>query len=479
MLDPSPYCLHASCSRVLSCASKLSPTPSAVPTKSATPSNPLPLARPTLSPSCPLPAPSSLPAGGDELQGVKKGIVEVADAILVNKCDGAMETPARHAAAEYRRALGLVRPKHTSLQLPGEYRQHLAAVACAPHLALPPEPDAAALRCTSGSAGLAISGSGASSVAVGATSDANEAAASVAAAAAQFRLQRSLVVEALAEQPLTGPAAEATKPLLAARAAAAAAADAAAAGTDGVSASTAAGGENGLRRVRRRTATPVPASSLPAGGSSQPAAATGSATAATGSDSADGVSSGGSSVASAADASTTSHAAPAAAEGRGHGHGSSDAPPGHHGPSFNVALWSPPVLRVSAHQPAAGDGIPALWAACEAFWRSLGGIGVLASRRQAQASSWMWGEFESQLVAAGRRSAAVRAAAGQAQADLVSGHITPRRAGRGLFAAFMGEAAGAGQPAPASPAALPAAQAVDASATAAHSVSDNAGSQHR
>jgi hypothetical protein len=416
---------------------------------------------------------------------VKKGIVEVADAILVNKCDGAMETPARHAAAEYRRALGLVRPKHTSLQLPGGYRTHLAAVACAPHLALPPEPDAAALRGASGVPAFASTGSADSSAAVGAaaaSSDANEAAAAVAAAAAQFRRQRSLVVEALAEQPLTGPAAEATKPLLAARAAAAVAAaapaDAPAAGADGVSASlsAAADDEIGLRRARRRTATSVPASLLPA--AAQPHAATGAAAAAD-LTSADGASFGGGSGAIAADASTASHAAPAGAA-EGHGHGLSSAPSGHqHGHGFNVALWSPPVLRVSAHQPAAGDGIPALWAACEAFWRSLGGIGVLASRRQAQASSWMWGEFESQLVAAGRRSAAVRAAAGQAQADLVSGHVTPRRAGRGLFAAFMAEAAGSAQLAPASPATVPDAEALGVCASAALPAPDNASSQHR
>lgn len=52
------------------------------------------------------------PAGGDELQGVKKGIVEVADAIVVNKADGDFLPSARHAAAEYRRALQLVRWKH-------------------------------------------------------------------------------------------------------------------------------------------------------------------------------------------------------------------------------------------------------------------------------------------------------------------------------------------------------------------------------
>ncbi|KAL3895103.1 MAG: hypothetical protein SGCHY_004899 [Lobulomycetales sp.] len=35
------------------------------------------------------------PGGGDELQGIKKGIVECADAILVNKSDGEMETQAK------------------------------------------------------------------------------------------------------------------------------------------------------------------------------------------------------------------------------------------------------------------------------------------------------------------------------------------------------------------------------------------------
>ena len=33
-----------------------------------------------------------LPATGDELQGVKKGINELADIILINKADGALET---------------------------------------------------------------------------------------------------------------------------------------------------------------------------------------------------------------------------------------------------------------------------------------------------------------------------------------------------------------------------------------------------
>jgi LAO/AO transport system kinase len=51
------------------------------------------------------------PAGGDELQGVKKGITEVADIVVVNKSDGALAATATHTAIEYRRAMALVRPK--------------------------------------------------------------------------------------------------------------------------------------------------------------------------------------------------------------------------------------------------------------------------------------------------------------------------------------------------------------------------------
>jgi LAO/AO transport system kinase len=50
-----------------------------------------------------------LPGAGDELQGIKRGIVEVADLLVVNKADGAMAGAANHAAAEYRHALSLLR----------------------------------------------------------------------------------------------------------------------------------------------------------------------------------------------------------------------------------------------------------------------------------------------------------------------------------------------------------------------------------
>jgi LAO/AO transport system kinase len=48
------------------------------------------------------------PGGGDELQGVKRGIVELADIAVVNKADGALLETAQHTAADYRHALHLV-----------------------------------------------------------------------------------------------------------------------------------------------------------------------------------------------------------------------------------------------------------------------------------------------------------------------------------------------------------------------------------
>jgi LAO/AO transport system kinase len=59
-----------------------------------------------------------LPGGGDELQGIKKGIVELADMIVVNKADGDMEAAARRAAAEYHAALGFLRPASASWKPP-------------------------------------------------------------------------------------------------------------------------------------------------------------------------------------------------------------------------------------------------------------------------------------------------------------------------------------------------------------------------
>lgn len=60
------------------------------------------------------------PAGGDELQGVKKGIMECADVVAVNKADGDMARQARLAALEYKRALTLIPAKHPRTEWRGE-----------------------------------------------------------------------------------------------------------------------------------------------------------------------------------------------------------------------------------------------------------------------------------------------------------------------------------------------------------------------
>jgi LAO/AO transport system kinase len=54
------------------------------------------------------------PGGGDELQGIKRGIMELADVVVVNKADGDLEPLARATATDYASALHLLRPKHPS-----------------------------------------------------------------------------------------------------------------------------------------------------------------------------------------------------------------------------------------------------------------------------------------------------------------------------------------------------------------------------
>ena len=51
------------------------------------------------------------PAGGDELQGVKRGIMEMADVIVVNKADGDLKATAMRTQADYAGALRLMRKR--------------------------------------------------------------------------------------------------------------------------------------------------------------------------------------------------------------------------------------------------------------------------------------------------------------------------------------------------------------------------------
>ncbi|XP_043918163.1 methylmalonic aciduria type A protein, mitochondrial [Protopterus annectens] len=51
------------------------------------------------------------PAGGDELQGIKRGIIEMADLVVITKADGDLLVPARRIQAEYVSALKLLRKR--------------------------------------------------------------------------------------------------------------------------------------------------------------------------------------------------------------------------------------------------------------------------------------------------------------------------------------------------------------------------------
>lgn len=52
-----------------------------------------------------------LPGGGDELQGIKRGIMELADLILVNKADGDQQAAANRTVADYQMAVHFLHPR--------------------------------------------------------------------------------------------------------------------------------------------------------------------------------------------------------------------------------------------------------------------------------------------------------------------------------------------------------------------------------
>ena len=70
----------------------------------------------------------ALTGAGDEVQGLKRGLLEVADAVLVNKADGAGQAPAEIFAGELRAALGLLRPRGAP---------HVAAISAVSQLGVP------------------------------------------------------------------------------------------------------------------------------------------------------------------------------------------------------------------------------------------------------------------------------------------------------------------------------------------------------
>lgn len=59
-----------------------------------------------------------LPGGGDDLQGIKRGIMELADLVLVNKADGDRVAAANHSASDYIHALKLLHPRSRDWHVP-------------------------------------------------------------------------------------------------------------------------------------------------------------------------------------------------------------------------------------------------------------------------------------------------------------------------------------------------------------------------
>ena len=55
------------------------------------------------------------PGAGDDLQGIKRGIMELADLVLVTKADGDLVAAAERARSDYAGAVGLLQPCHAGL----------------------------------------------------------------------------------------------------------------------------------------------------------------------------------------------------------------------------------------------------------------------------------------------------------------------------------------------------------------------------
>jgi LAO/AO transport system kinase len=58
------------------------------------------------------------PGSGDALQGIKRGIIEMADIVIVNKADGNLLSAARESAGHYKRALAFIKNKMSEWSCP-------------------------------------------------------------------------------------------------------------------------------------------------------------------------------------------------------------------------------------------------------------------------------------------------------------------------------------------------------------------------
>ena len=58
------------------------------------------------------------PSAGDELQGIKRGIIELSDILVVNKSDGNLEASSRSTVLDYKNALKLLKPRIKNWRVP-------------------------------------------------------------------------------------------------------------------------------------------------------------------------------------------------------------------------------------------------------------------------------------------------------------------------------------------------------------------------
>ena len=58
------------------------------------------------------------PGAGDQLQGIKRGIIEVADILVVNKSDGDLKSSSRNTVLDYKNALKLLKPRTKDWSVP-------------------------------------------------------------------------------------------------------------------------------------------------------------------------------------------------------------------------------------------------------------------------------------------------------------------------------------------------------------------------
>ena len=94
------------------------------------------------------------------------------------------------------------------------------------------------------------------------------------------------------------------------------------------------------------------------------------------------------------------------------------------------APWVPPVLTCSG---ATGDGLPELWSAIERHRREAQASGRFEARRAQQRIGWMWSTVEDRLVSTFKQRPDVRELAGELEAQLRDGTLTPARAARDLL----------------------------------------------